>query len=163
MSSVVPVALIPVLRVALAARAGFGRVPALDLLELLAFVRPAQFCVPTARGLATALDLGLPSGLVAAAAALNVVIDAFRHIGWSEKSAGSWEPIKAGDQLAVTPQTPLRVRGVFRYWSIDVTDRVSTHTSRTRRLPHLRDTAGGCNFAFDAFRRLPPHLDRGRA
>ncbi|MEO2005431.1 MAG: hypothetical protein ABGY41_15190, partial [Candidatus Poribacteria bacterium] len=88
-------------------------------------------------------------------AALNVVIEAFRQIGWSEKSAGSWEPIEAGDQLAVTPQTPLRVRGVFRYWSIDVTDRVSTHTSRTRRLPHLRDTAGGCNFAFDAFRRLP--------
>src|SRR5712692_4565302 len=32
--------------------AGFA---ALDLLELFAFVRPAQFCVPTPRGLAAAL------------------------------------------------------------------------------------------------------------
>src|ERR1700740_292003 len=29
--------------------------PALDLLELFAFVRPASFCVPTPRGLAAAL------------------------------------------------------------------------------------------------------------
>src|SRR6185312_2726946 len=34
--------------------AGFA---ALDLLELFAFVRPAKFCVPTPRGLATALGL----------------------------------------------------------------------------------------------------------
>ena len=33
----------------------FGR--AFDVLELLAFVRPARFCVPTPRGLAAALDL----------------------------------------------------------------------------------------------------------
>lgn len=34
--------------------------PALDLLELFAFVRPARFCVPTPRGLAEALSLPLP-------------------------------------------------------------------------------------------------------
>src|SRR6266446_1076001 len=34
--------------------------PALDLLELFAFVRPARFCVPTPRGLAEALGLRLP-------------------------------------------------------------------------------------------------------
>jgi ATP-dependent DNA helicase DinG len=34
--------------------------PALDLLELFAFARPAQFCVPTPRGLAEALGLPLP-------------------------------------------------------------------------------------------------------
>src|ERR1700720_2274429 len=33
--------------------------PALDLLELFAFVRPARFCVPTPRGLAAALGLDL--------------------------------------------------------------------------------------------------------
>ncbi len=88
-------------------------------------------------------------------AALAVVLEAYRRMGWSEKSEGSWEPIMAGDQLAVTPDAPLRVRGAFRYWSIDVTDRTDTHTSIARRLNHLRDTAGGCNFAFDAFRRLP--------
>src|ERR1700741_900648 len=34
--------------------------PALDLLELFAFVRPARFCVPTPRGLAEALGIDLP-------------------------------------------------------------------------------------------------------
>ena len=34
--------------------------PALDLLELFAFVRPARFCVPTPRGLAGALGIDLP-------------------------------------------------------------------------------------------------------
>ena len=34
--------------------------PALDLLELFAFVRPARFCVPTPRGLADALGIDLP-------------------------------------------------------------------------------------------------------
>jgi ATP-dependent DNA helicase DinG len=33
---------------------------ALDLLELFAFVRPAEFCVPTPRGLAEALGLSVP-------------------------------------------------------------------------------------------------------
>src|SRR3974377_1159972 len=34
--------------------------PALDLLELFAFVRPARFCVPTPRGLAEALGIMRP-------------------------------------------------------------------------------------------------------
>src|SRR5215470_663390 len=34
--------------------------PALDLLELFAFVHPARFCVPTPRGLAEALGLPRP-------------------------------------------------------------------------------------------------------
>jgi ATP-dependent DNA helicase DinG len=34
--------------------------PALDLLELYAFVRPARFCVPTPRGLAEAIGIDLP-------------------------------------------------------------------------------------------------------
>lgn len=37
--------------------------PALDLLELFAFVRPAVFCRPTASGLAEALSLPAPDGL----------------------------------------------------------------------------------------------------
>ncbi|HJU15613.1 MAG TPA: ATP-dependent DNA helicase, partial [Stellaceae bacterium] len=51
--------------------------PALDLLELFAFVHPARFCVPTPRGLAEALGLTPPHGaadccvtLLAAARAL---------------------------------------------------------------------------------------------
>src|SRR5665213_2967677 len=34
--------------------------PALDVLELFAFVRPAQFCLPTPRGIALALGLAPP-------------------------------------------------------------------------------------------------------
>ena len=56
----------------LARRLGAAHLAAYDVLELFAFVRPARFCVPTARGLASALSLRLPSGLVAEAAALRV-------------------------------------------------------------------------------------------
>jgi ATP-dependent DNA helicase DinG len=62
---------------ATAGRLGIPPFPALDLLELYAFVRPASFCLPTPRGLAAALGLAPPAGLegeaqalVAAAAAL---------------------------------------------------------------------------------------------
>ena len=43
---------------------------ALDLLELFAFVRPAQFCVPTPRGLAAALGLATPHTMAEACIAL---------------------------------------------------------------------------------------------
>ena len=46
---------------AVAARLGLEDLPARDLLELYAFVRPATFCLPTPRGLCEALDLGLPA------------------------------------------------------------------------------------------------------
>jgi len=46
-----------------ARRLGIDRLPALDLLELYAFVRPASFALPTARGLAEALDLTRPASL----------------------------------------------------------------------------------------------------
>jgi len=45
---------------ATARRMGVLPFPALDLLELHAFVRPARFCLPTPRGLAAALGLPLP-------------------------------------------------------------------------------------------------------
>jgi len=47
--------------------AGFA---ALDLLELFAFVRPAQFCVPTPRGLAAALGLAPPGTMAEACVTL---------------------------------------------------------------------------------------------
>ncbi|HLU91240.1 MAG TPA: ATP-dependent DNA helicase [Pedomonas sp.] len=43
-----------------ASRLGYPSLSGLDLLELFAFVRPAEFCVPTARGLARALGLEAP-------------------------------------------------------------------------------------------------------
>lgn len=48
---------------ATARRLDMPRFPALDLLELFAFVRPACFCLPTARGLAAALELPIPRTL----------------------------------------------------------------------------------------------------
>ncbi len=44
---------------------------ALDVLELFAFVRPAQFCLPTPSGLARDLGLPLPEGLEAEAETLH--------------------------------------------------------------------------------------------
>ncbi len=49
--------------VATAARLQCAPFKAYDLLELFAFVRPAQFCLPTARGLARALDQEPPVGM----------------------------------------------------------------------------------------------------
>ena len=86
--------------------------------------------------------------------ALLALIDRYRAIGWSEKQVASFEPVQSGDQLTVTPQEPLRVGGRFRYWWIE-SDATESHISAARRLSYLKDTAGGCNFAFDAFRRLP--------
>ena len=68
----VEVGAVPVVCHALATarRLGTDRFPALDVLELFAFVRPARVCVPTPRGLARALDLAVPEGHEEEAAAL---------------------------------------------------------------------------------------------
>ncbi|HYZ42301.1 MAG TPA: ATP-dependent DNA helicase, partial [Stellaceae bacterium] len=47
--------------------------PALDVLELFAFARPARFCVPTPRGLAAALGLPPPRSPPEACVALGTV------------------------------------------------------------------------------------------
>jgi len=60
---------------AVAGKLGCGRFPALDLLELFAFVHPAIFCLPTVRGLASALGLPLPETLIAEAALLPDIAD----------------------------------------------------------------------------------------
>ena len=64
--------MVPILchRKAVAQRLGAGPFRACDLLELFAFVRPAVRCLPTAGGLADALDLPRPQGLAAEAATL---------------------------------------------------------------------------------------------
>src|SRR5258706_15082102 len=50
--------------------------PALDVLELFAFVRPAQFCVPTPRGIAAALGLIEPKNATEACVALTTAAHA---------------------------------------------------------------------------------------
>ena len=49
----------------------------LDILELFAFVRPAQFCLPTVRGIAAALELAQPLALEDEAMCLHVAV---RHL-----------------------------------------------------------------------------------
>lgn len=89
-----------------------------------------------------------------ASLALDIIIARYRDLGWSVKQTGSYEPITAGDQVTVTGDQPLRAGGRFRSWWIEYGER-TTHISAARRLRYLKDTAGGCNFSFDAFRRLP--------
>ena len=56
---------------ALARRLGGDPFPAFDVLELFAFTRPAQFCLPTPRGLAAAAGLDEPTALADQAMALR--------------------------------------------------------------------------------------------
>lgn len=60
---------------ATAARLGLDSLPARDLLELYAFVRPARFCLPTVRGLAEALDLSCEDELAALPAIAKALVD----------------------------------------------------------------------------------------
>ena len=55
----------------LARRLGTAPFPALDILELFAFVRPARFCLPTGRGVAETLLLTPPSTLEEEATSLR--------------------------------------------------------------------------------------------
>jgi ATP-dependent DNA helicase DinG len=61
---------------ATACRLDMPHFPALDLLELFAFVRPARFCVPTPRGLAEALGLAAPRNAAEACVSLAAAAEA---------------------------------------------------------------------------------------
>ena len=92
---------------ATARRLGIERFPALDLLELFAFVRPARFCLPTPRGLAQVLDLPPPADLDDQAATLHGAARALlselaeqpqnarlRSIAWAMARGGwPWGPV----------------------------------------------------------------------
>ncbi len=111
--------------------AGFA---ALDLLELFAFVRPAQFCVPTPRGLAAALGLAPPGTMAEACVALataarallqqlqaetapdiRAIAEAADHAGWA------WGPavlaaLPAGEPGALRRAAGLRVWQSLGEW-----------------------------------------------
>jgi ATP-dependent DNA helicase DinG len=56
-------------------RLGCDRFAAYDLLELFAFARPAQFCLPTPRGLARAFELAVPDNHIGEAMLLPRVAE----------------------------------------------------------------------------------------
>ncbi len=83
---------------ATARRLGVERFPALDALELFAFVRPATFCLPTARGLATALGVEAAPGLAGEAVAVREAVK--RLLGELRKLAGEAETIAIAKVMA---------------------------------------------------------------
>jgi len=83
------------------------------------------------------------------------LFDDYRTVGYSTKQADSHEPIMAGDQLIACGKEEIAVRGRFRCLSMEKLGRTESHVSTARRLRYLVDTAGGCSFDFDPYRRLP--------
>jgi ATP-dependent DNA helicase DinG len=74
-------------------RLGYPDLNGLDLLELFAFVHPAQFVVPTVKGLAEALNIAPPADESAAASALRLIAAALvkqmSATDWPERE-GAW-------------------------------------------------------------------------
>src|SRR5438105_10100650 len=75
--------------------AGFA---ALDLLELFAFARPAQFCVPTPRGLAAALGLAPPHTMAEECIALVTAAHALLEELQAEESGEARAIAEAADR-----------------------------------------------------------------
>ena len=71
-------------------RIGARDAPAFDVLELWAFVRPAEFCVPTPRGLAQALGIVVPHDLadqaLAVRRAAQMLLDDLRGLTDDERA-----------------------------------------------------------------------------
>ncbi len=80
-----------------ASRLGYPDLSGLDLLELYAFVFPARFVVPTAKGLAHALDLPEPAGDDAVPALLQQAAEALlawcQREDWAERE-GAWSTLQ---------------------------------------------------------------------
>lgn len=95
-----------------------------------------------------AADAGVEAGLTS-------LFQRYRQDGYSTKRVDSFEPVLEGDQLIVSGDEALRVRGRFACLTMENVTRRTSHVSAARRLRFLADTAGGCNPDFDPFRRLP--------
>jgi ATP-dependent DNA helicase DinG len=106
-TSEVPVLVLHAL--ATARRLRCGPFPRLDILELFAFVRPAQFCLPTPRGIAECLNLPIPQSLEDEAETLlkacGVLLEELQHnagrdtvaIAWAMQTGGwVWGPYVLG-------------------------------------------------------------------
>ena len=88
-------------------------------------------------------------------AVLVRLFSVYRDQGYSTKTLGGYEPLIEGDQIIACGDETVPVRGRFRCLAIENVDRQTSHVSTARRLRHLLDTAGGCSFDFDPFRKLP--------
>ncbi len=81
-----------------AQRLGYAELSGLDLLELFAFVHPARFVVPTAKGLSELLGLGEPTGDEAVArllvTAAQTLLATLTDAVWPERE-GAWDAAQA--------------------------------------------------------------------
>ena len=80
-----------------AQRLGYAELSGLDLLELFAFLRPARFLVPTAKGLAEAAGLDVPAEDAAVAPMLLAAAERLLAIpegDWPERD-GAWLAVQA--------------------------------------------------------------------
>jgi len=86
----------------IATRLGYPDLSGLDLLELFAFVHPARFCVPTARGLADALELAEPASDAEIPAFLQraggALVAQCEEPDWFER-AGAWSALQSLERL----------------------------------------------------------------
>ena len=119
---------------AIARRLDMPGFAALDLLELFAFVRPAQFCVPTPRGLAAALGLQAPESMAEACVALTTAARALlQELGQetdpnaraiaelAERAGWAWGPavlaaLPPADPTALRRAAGLRVWQALEEW-----------------------------------------------
>lgn len=105
--------------------AGFA---ALDVLELFAFVRPAQFCVPTPRGLAAALGLAPPGSMAEGCVALTTAARALLQqlqaetdpevralAELADRAGWGWGPAVLAALPPADPGAPSRAAGL-RVW-----------------------------------------------
>ncbi|GAB3442614.1 ATP-dependent DNA helicase [Insolitispirillum peregrinum] len=118
---------------ATATRLGCAPFYAHDVLELFAFARPARFCLPTPRGLCSALALAIPNGLeeeaqalIACVRALLVEISQFHRRDATMARGTAWAMARGGwgwgnsvlAALGVHGEMPHRtnVAAGFRVW-----------------------------------------------
>ena len=80
------------------ARLGYPDLSGLDLLELYAFLHPAQFCVPTPKGLAASLDIEPPVDDAATPTFLREALAAMLAVcgrdDWAERH-GAWSTLQS--------------------------------------------------------------------
>ncbi len=85
-----------------ASRLGYPDLSGLDVLELYAFIHPAQFIVPTPKGLAHALGLEEPAGDDAVPALLQQaaghLVDTCAAANWPERE-GAWSALQSLTRL----------------------------------------------------------------
>jgi hypothetical protein len=85
--------------------------------------------------------------------ALRYLFLVYRDCGYSTKATDSFELAMPGDMLAVTAQSPLRIRGDFSCLTMDCPIGVMRALPSTIRLRYIRDMSVGCNLNFDPFRK----------